>query len=173
MQENPTPLAYHILNKFSETPEMAAPESIRKQNTERMKAALQSEYAQLMCMACGKEQPQLRVQALNDQPKCLDCGSGLLAVLNKHRLASLSVTKKWFGDQPLTEEEQKILTRTRRTADLVLSYGKRGVMALLTWGVGPQTAAQVLAKMHKREEDFYTDLLQAKLKYIQTRPFWD
>jgi len=173
MQDNPTPLAYHILNKFSETPEMAAPESIKRQNIERMKAALQSEYAQLMCMACGKEQAQLRVQALNDQPKCLDCGSGLLAVLNKHRMASLSVTKKWFGDQPLTEEEQKILTRTRRTADLVLSYGKRGVMALLTWGVGPQTAAQVLAKMHKREEDFYTDLLQAKLKYIQTRPFWD
>jgi len=173
MQENPTPFAYHILNKFSETPEMAALESIRKQNIERMKAALQSEYAQLMCMICGEEQPQLRVQALNDQPKCPNCGSGLLAVLNKHRIASLSVTKKWFGDQSLTEEEQKILTRTRRTADLVLSYGKRGVMALLTWGVGPQTAAQVLAKMHKREEDFYTDLLQAKLKYIQTRPFWD
>lgn len=173
MQENPTPLAYHILNKFSEIPEMAAPESIKKQNIERMKAALQSEYAQLMCMACGKEQPQLRVQALNDQPKCANCGSGLLAVLNKHRIASLSVTKKWSKDQPLTEEEQKILTRTRRTADLVLSYGKRGVMALLTWGVGPQTAAQVLAKMHKREEDFLADLLQAKLKYIQTRPFWD
>jgi len=173
MQENPTPLAYHILNKLSETPEMAAPESIRKQNIERMKAALQSEYAQLMCMACGKEQFQLRVQALNDQPKCLDCGSGLLAVLNKHRIASLSVTEKWLRDQPLTEEEQKILTRTRRTADLVLSYGKRGVMALLTWGVGPQTAAQVLARMHRREGDFFADLLQAKLKYIQTRPFWD
>jgi len=173
MQKNPTPLAYHILNKFSETPEMAAPESIRKQNIERMKAALQSEYARLMCMTCGKEQSQVRVQALTDQLKCLDCGSGLLAVLNKHRIASLSVTKKWLRDQPLTEEEQKILSRTRRTADLVLSYGKRGVMALLTWGVGPQTAAQVLARMHRREEDFFADLLQAKLKYIQTRPFWD
>jgi hypothetical protein len=46
-------------------------------------------------------------------------------------------------------------------------------MALLIWGIGPQTAAQVLAKMHRREEDLFADLLGAKLKYIQTRPFWD
>jgi hypothetical protein len=27
--------------------------------------------------------------------------------------------------------------------------------------------------MHRREEDFFADLLKAKLKYIQTRQFWD
>jgi ATP-dependent Lhr-like helicase len=73
----------------------------------------------------------------------------------------------------LTEEEQKMLARTRKTADIVLSYGKKGIMALLIWGIGPQTAAQVLAKMHRWEEDLFADLLMAKLKYIQTRPFWD
>jgi hypothetical protein len=44
---------------------------------------------------------------------------------------------------------------------------------LLTWGIGPQTAAGILAKMHVRDDDFYADLLKAKLRYIQTRPFWD
>lgn len=173
MHGSPTPLAYYIVNKFAETPELVAPESIRKQNIERMKAALQSEYAELLCMTCGKEQIRKRVQALGEQPKCSACGSGLLAVLNKQRIAALSTVKKWFEDKSLTQEEQKILSRTRRTADLVLSYGKRGIMALLTWGIGPQTAAQILANMHKRDEDFFVDLLQAKMRYIQTRPFWD
>ena len=56
---------------------------------------------------------------------------------------------------------------------MVLSYGRQAAIALLTWGVGPQTAASILAKMHVRDEDFYADLLKAKLRYIQTRPFWD
>jgi ATP-dependent Lhr-like helicase len=75
--------------------------------------------------------------------------------------------------QELTDEEIAALSRARRAADLVLSYGKHAVTALLTWGVGPQTAAGILAKMHMQDEDFYADLLKAKLKYIQTRPFWD
>jgi len=66
-----------------------------------------------------------------------------------------------------------VLSRARRAADLVLSYGRQAAIALLTWGVGPQTAASILAKMHVRDEDFYADLLKAKLRYIQTRPFWD
>jgi hypothetical protein len=57
--------------------------------------------------------------------------------------------------------------------DLVLSYGRQALVAMLTWGIGPQTASGILAKMHTRDEDFYADLLRAKLKYIQTRPFWD
>ena len=173
MQENPTPLAYRVLNKFLEIPEMVAPESVKKENIGRMRVALQSEHVELLCMACGKVEPRIRVQDLAEQPSCSACRSGLVAVINKHRAASVSVAEKWFKDQPLTPEEQKILVRTRRMADLALSYGKKGVMALLVWGVGPQTAAQVLAKMHRREEDFFADLLKAKLKYIETRQFWD
>ena len=75
--------------------------------------------------------------------------------------------------QDLTEEEIMALSRASRAADLVLSYGRRAVTALLTWGVGPQTAASILAKMHTQDENFYADLLKAKLKYIQTRPYWD
>lgn len=171
--ETPTPLAYRILNKFSEIPEMVAPESIRKDNIERMKTALQSESVELMCMSCGTIEPRARVRDVDKQPSCSNCRSGLLAVINKHREASISILKKWLEEQPLTEEEQKMLARTRKTADIVLSYGKKGIMALLIWGIGPQTAAQVLAKMHRREEDLFADLLMAKLKYIQTRPFWD
>ena len=59
-----------------------------------------------------------------------------------------------------------------RAADIVLSYGRRGVTTLPTWGAGPQTAASIPAKMQMQDEEFYADLLKVKLKYIQTR-LWD
>jgi ATP-dependent Lhr-like helicase len=83
------------------------------------------------------------------------------------------ILQKRKSREELTEEEQAVLSRARRAADLVLSYGRQAAIALLTWGVGPQTAAGILAKMHVRDEDFYADLLKAKLRYIQTRPLWD
>jgi hypothetical protein len=89
----------------------------------------------------------------------LQCTTARSRVKNAHALKANS--------------RQAVLSRARRAADLVLSYGRQAAIALLTWGVGPQTAASILAKMHVRDEDFYADLLKAKLRYIQTRPFWD
>jgi len=43
----------------------------------------------------------------------------------------------------------------------------------MVYGVGPQTASRILAKMHYTDEELFRDLLEAKLKYIQTRPFWE
>lgn len=64
------------------------------------------------------------------------------------------------------------LAKARRAADLVLSYGRKAIIAQAVYGIGPQTAAKILAKMHDDEESFYKDLLEAKLKFISTRPFW-
>lgn len=40
-------------------------------------------------------------------------------------------------------------------------------------GVGPETASRILGKMHPQEEQFYMDLLKAKIQYLRTREFWD
>jgi ATP-dependent Lhr-like helicase len=73
----------------------------------------------------------------------------------------------------LTEEELKELTQARRAADLVLSYGRKALVALEVKGVGPETASRILGKMHPREEEFYMDLLKAKIQYLRTREFWE
>jgi ATP-dependent Lhr-like helicase len=107
-----------------------------------------------------------RVEGLPEFPKCDSCGSGLLALKSKIRPDVPQILQKRKSMRNFTKEEIAALSRARRAADLVLSYGKRAVSALLTWGVGPQTAAGILAKMHTQDEDFYADLLKAKLKYI-------
>jgi ATP-dependent Lhr-like helicase len=117
--------------------------------------------------------PEQRTGQIPDFPKCSICGSGLLALRGKVRANVPIILQKWKSKDKLSEEERRALSQARRTADLILSYGRQAVLALLTWGVGPQTAATILARMHTDDEDFYADLLKAKLKYIQTRPFWD
>ncbi len=55
----------------------------------------------------------------------------------------------------------------------MLSYGRRAIVAQCVYRVGPQTASRILARMHDDERFFYKELLEAKLKFITTRPFWD
>ena len=74
--------------------------------------------------------------------------SGLLALKSKIRSDVPQILEKRKSRVELTEEEQAVLSRARRAADLVLSYGRQAAIALLTWGVGPQTTASILAKMH-------------------------
>ena len=73
----------------------------------------------------------------------------------------------------MDENEQKALTRARRSADLVIAYGKRALVAQSVYGIGPQTASRVLSKMHESDDAFYRDLLEAKLQFITTRPYWN
>ncbi len=172
-QDSPSPQAFYMLNKLVEVAEMVAPESTKKDSLSRMKTALLAQRVQLMCMQCGSAMTEKRTDELPDFPRCLTCGSGLLSLQNKVRADVPGILRKWKFKEKLTEEERRGLSQARRAADLVLSYGKQAILAMLTWGVGPQTAASILARMHTQDDEFYADLLKAKLKYTETRRFWD
>jgi ATP-dependent Lhr-like helicase len=173
--EKPTPLAYHILEKFSDVSELMAPEQVLLSNIEKMKRAIEARTARLLCMQCGGWTAEERVRALLEQPKCGKCGSGLLTLMyysqDVKRLAEL--LKKRREGEELSEEELKELTQARRKADLILSYGKKAIVALEVKGVGPETASRILGKMHPKEENFYMDLLKAKIQYLRTREYWN
>lgn len=170
--ERPTPLAYHILSRYLEVPELIAPEITISDAVSRIRLAIASRQASLICFSCGNLM-DIVVGDLNDQPSCTVCKSGLLAVSFWMADVVHSILQRKLQKEKLTDEEQKLLVRARRSADLTLSYGKRAVFALSVYGIGPQTASKILAKMHDDEESLYRDLLEAKLKFIETRPYWD
>ncbi len=126
-------------------------------------------------MNCGTWTTQMRIKDLPDEPQCKNCNSRLLTLL----YPSQDVEKlkgdlrKRREDKELTPEELKELSNARRKADLVLSYGKQAIRALQVKGVGPETASRILGRMHPQEEQFYLDLLKAKIQYLRTREFWD
>jgi ATP-dependent Lhr-like helicase len=173
--EKPTPLAYHILEKFSDVSELMAPEQVLLSNIEKMKKAIEARTASLFCMQCGEWNAQIKIRSLSDQPECEKCKSRLLALLypsqDTNRLRE--ALKRRHEDKELSDDELKELTHARRTADLVLSYGRKAITALEVKGVGPETAFRILGKMHAKEDEFYMDLLKAKIQYLRTREYWD
>ncbi len=173
--EKPTPLAYHILAQYADISELMAPERVVLSNIDRMKNAIEARMATLLCLNCGQWATQERVKNLPEEPSCQKCGSRLLTLLYPSQdmeKLKLDLQKRREGKE-LSEEELKELTQARRKADLVLSYGKQAVRALQVKGVGAETASRILGKMHPKEDDFYLDLLKAKIQYLRTREFWD
>ncbi len=172
--EKPTPLAYHILAKYSDISELMAPERVLLSNIDKMKRAIEARTATLMCMSCREWITEKKIKSLPEQPACEKCESRLLALLypNQDVNRIRDTLKKRHESKELTEDELKELAHARRTADLILSYGKKAVIALEVKGVGPETAFRILGKMHPKEEEFYMDLLKAKIQYLRTREFW-
>ncbi|MGA2200293.1 MAG: helicase-related protein, partial [Nitrososphaerales archaeon] len=170
--EKPTPIAYHILYRYLDVPELVAPDSLASTTIERMKLSIYGTSIELVCMKCGSAQGFTTIGELADEPRCRTCDSGLLspAFWTASQVAKLMVRK--IGRDALSEDERSELAKARRAADLVLSYGRRAIVAQAVYGIGPQTASRILAKMDDDEGSFYRELLEAKLKFIETRPFW-
>jgi len=173
--EKPTPLAYHILAKYAEIPELMAPERVLLSNIERMKLAIMARKVSLLCLSCGNQIGEKRIRELPEKLVCEKCGSALLALLRLGQEPETiqEILRRRLDGMELTPEELEQLTHARRTADLVLSYGRKALVAFQVRGIGPETAFRILGKMHHDEDEFYMDLLKAKIQYLRTRPFWE
>jgi ATP-dependent Lhr-like helicase len=169
--ERPTPIAYALLYRYLEVPEAVAPDSLGKTAYQRMKATVLSIRVEMVCMKCGTSQGRSAIAELPEEPCCVTCGSGLLVPCfwGSERVRELLEKRR---EHRLSEEERTELARARRSADLVLAYGRKAVVALSVYGIGPQTASRILAEMHDDEQEFYRSLLEAKLKFVTTRQFW-
>ncbi len=173
--DKPTPLAFHILAQYADVSELMAPERIILSNIEKMKNATEARMTTLLCMHCGQWMLQERVKNLPDEPECQNCHSHLLTLLYLGQDAKKlrEYLQKRREGKELSPEELKELTTARRKADLILSYGKQAVRALQIKGVGPETASRILGKMHPNQDEFYMDLLKAKIQYLRTHEFWE
>jgi len=172
--EKPTPLAYHILEQFTEVTELMAPKRILLNNIERMRRTIATRKVHLLCLSCGTQVKEKHIRDILEKPICEKCGSNLLAHIRAGQdpEAIKDILKRRLDEKELTPEELEQLTYARRTADLVLSYGKKALIAFQVKGVGPDTAFRILGKMHQNMDEFYMDLLKAKIQYLRTRPYW-
>jgi len=173
--QKPTPLGYRILAKYVEVPELMAPERVLLSNIERMKQTILTRRPSQLCFNCGAHTEERRLRELPDKLACKKCGSGLLADLHpiQDPKMLIDILKRRLKGKEITPEELEQLTHARRTADLVLSHGKKALVAFQVKGVGPETAFRILSKMHPNEDDFYMDLLKAKIQFLRTRPYWE
>jgi ATP-dependent Lhr-like helicase len=171
--DTPTPLAYRILRRYVEAPELFSPEAEREAIIERMRLHVETSRVQLLCFACGAFHEDRPIGSLPERLACDDCGSPLLIPLNWSGWPVRDALNKRRRKGDLEEDEEQLLVRAKQGADLVAVYGRRAAMALAVYGVGPQTASRILARMHEDDKVFFDDLFEAKLRFITTRPYWD
>lgn len=62
--------------------------------------------------------------------------------------------------------------KVEKSAELVRGYGKKAVIALSVYGVGPQTASKILRMMRQDEKQFFMDLIDAQKNFIKNKRFW-
>lgn len=120
----------------------------------------------LLCTYCGHDWISF-IGALPDKIKCARCGSTQIAMPH----ASEGV--KMFKKKKLTAQEKVLKEKLNRMAAIISASGKKGVIALATYGVGPTKSARILSKRYKTDDEFFAALLEAQKTFIRTKRFWE
>jgi ATP-dependent Lhr-like helicase len=103
--------------------------------------------------------------------KCLNCGAS--------RFMHLAGAPETIRCHRCNEQAMAMLDREggargdlEFSGNLIRAYGKRALIALSTYGVGPSTADRVLRRLHRSEEAFYLDLIEAQKLFVKNKKYW-
>lgn len=109
-----------------------------------------SKTLRLRCLNCDASR-FMHLAGAPDAIKCHKCGAASLALLNR----------EGEGTHDL-----------EFSAGLIRAYGKKALIALSTYGVGPSTADRVLKRLHRSEDAFFLDLIEAQKNFIKNKKYW-
>ena len=121
----------------------------------------------LACMNCRKWKSRTVAGRVQDQPVCPRCGARLIAVLKPWEEQLYRACAK----REKSNEEKAFEARLIRNANIVLSGGKKAVLALAAKGVGPEIASRILGTLTEGDA-FFSEILKAERNYIRTRKYW-
>jgi ATP-dependent Lhr-like helicase len=118
-------------------------------------------------MNCRDWKSRTVVSRIPDHPLCPKCGARLIAALKPYEEESYAMVKK----NRKTADERAVEQRFMKNANIVLSSGKKAVIALSARGVGPENASRILATLTEGDA-FYREILKAERSFIQTHRYW-
>ncbi|ASA77737.1 DEAD/DEAH box helicase [Thermococcus sp. 5-4] len=126
----------------------------------------------LVCTNCGWHSKTKVVRLQNIKLRqCPRCGSKMLAVAHPIDAEEFfPVLEKVRHGKPLERKEERTYRKLLKAADLVDSYGFEAVLALASYGTGPDTAARILAQY--RGDALLVALMERERQFIRTRRFW-
>jgi len=160
-----SPLAKQFFG-FGSFTELLVPAEATERVMEAFKENLYAKTTPLACGYCLKTFSR-DVKDERSDVYCPYCGSNQVT-LKQYK----DVLEKRKASKKLSVADKKKLREARRVQSLVSAYGKRALMALETFGVGPEKAATVLARLQDSEERFLADLLEAQKTFIRTKQYW-
>jgi ATP-dependent Lhr-like helicase len=132
-----------------------------------LKRRLSQDDVILACMNCRDWKSRTVVSRVDEHPQCPKCGARLVAALKPYEEEQYAVVKK----QRKNAEERATEQRLKRNANIVLSSGKKAVIALSARGVGPEVASRILGTLAEGDA-FYREILKAERNFVQTHRYW-
>ncbi|NLD57287.1 MAG: DEAD/DEAH box helicase [Methanomicrobiales archaeon] len=132
-----------------------------------LKKRLWGDDVVLACMNCRSWKSRTVVERVADHPTCPKCGARLVAALKPYEEEQYAI----MGKAKKNAEERAVEQRLMRNANIVLSSGKKAVIALAARGVGPENASRILATLTEGDA-FYREILKAERTFIQTHRYW-
>jgi ATP-dependent Lhr-like helicase len=132
---------------------------------------LQNREVILACIHCRRWMGKYKVKYLPEEIVCPKCGAKAIGAT--HREDILKILDKWHRGLKMNDDEKKSFEEFQKSISLIMSYGKRALIALAARGVGPTTAARILKGYFKTEEELYLQILEAEKEYLRTRMFWE
>jgi len=141
---------------------------------EKVEKRLNNTWIRLVCMRldCDYERTQ-RIESLNDI-QCPKCQSRFIAVVHQNRTGLKKLLKRSVSrKEKLTKKEKKDLDSAKKSADIILSFGKKAAFVLAGRGIGPQAAIRILREPHESKEDLLSSIYEAEATFSRTREYWD
>jgi ATP-dependent Lhr-like helicase len=132
-----------------------------------LKRRLESQEILLGCMNCREWKSRTQVARVQERPQCPRCCARLIAVLKPYEEELFAVANR----KRKTEDERAVEAKLLRNANIVLSSGRKAVIALAAKGVGPEQASRILASLAEGDA-FYREILKAERNFIRTHRFW-
>ena len=152
--------------------DVITPENPDKEIMAVLKRRLMKRRVKLLCMNCLSSVKR-RIEEIEESPKCWKCGSKVIAALRPGDKETEKALERRDSDTRLTSAQRDLVERASLSAGLVSEYGRKAAMTMAARGIGPQTAARILAKLHRSEDDLLRDILTQEKQYVRTRRFWD
>ena len=160
-----SPIGKHAIGTRKE---LMQPQRADKAVLMALRDRLMAEEVVMVCMNC-RTQRKTTVERLPEKIKCSKCGGVLMAAIQPYVKSQFVILKKG----PASEEQKRELKRIYKNANLVMAHGKKAVVALVGRGVGPDSAARILARVQTEQDEFLRDILAAEVMYARTKKFWD
>jgi ATP-dependent Lhr-like helicase len=153
--------------------EVIKPDRPEKEIFMAFRRRLMHTQLRLVCTNCANYSILMRVKDIEQQPTCPKCSSGLIGLCSKFKKKPLELLNKAKRKKKLAEDEKKDLVNIKRSASLMITYGKKYTMTYAGRGIGPETAARILARLPEDEEQLLKYIYEAEKLFIKNKIYWN
>ena len=170
---------------WRELPDVPPP-TLLKAVSDRLKGEEQT----LVCLRCGFTRTTTAARYDSEGGSgCRLCHGSLSAVLSPRRTEEIErlvryAKGKWTKSKKVPSRRPRaprapseglppLVRQGYTSAELLVHYGTRALLALAGRGIGPDTARRLLARPYRSDADLVTEILKAERSYAKTRAFWE